>query len=81
MVIHLFRVHNIPVAHLPMTYIKAILSKVKDKRDKMGQSNVVYKIICSNCRKYYVEQTGRRLQTRLNEHEGNVRKHDKLSLI
>ena len=38
-------------------------------------------IPCSNCPKKYVGQTGRKLSTRLHEHQLAVKRHDQLSLI
>jgi len=38
----------------------------------MQQSNIVYKLSCSNCEASYVGQTKRQLKTRINEHEKNI---------
>ncbi|GAA50808.1 hypothetical protein CLF_105067 [Clonorchis sinensis] len=45
------------------------------------RNNVVYHINCSKCNKFYVGQTGRKLCTRIKEHNAAVRRHDSLSLI
>lgn len=36
--------------------------------------NVVYKICCKDCNASYVEQTGRKLKTRLKEHRNDINK-------
>ena len=36
------------------------------------QSGVVYKVDCKDCNKYYIGETGRTIQTRMNEHEKGI---------
>ncbi|BHF66335.1 hypothetical protein SprV_0200935100 [Sparganum proliferum] len=45
------------------------------------QSAVVYSIPCQNCNARYVGETGKRLCTRLHEHQLAVNREDKLSLV
>ena len=44
------------------------LTRVKDRLPDMIQSHVVYRITCS-CRKFYIGETARRLETRAKEHK------------
>lgn len=49
---------------------------------KSNQSNVVYRIDCSDCDAAYVRQTGRRLATRLREYQLNINTlSDSLSVV
>ena len=42
--------------------------RIKDKIPKVMKSNVIYRIDCS-CGKYYIGETSRNLQLRLDEHK------------
>lgn len=48
--------------------IRSILSRAKDKLTTVETSNVSYKLFCRQCNRYYIGQTERRLDTRINEH-------------
>ncbi|KAI4489114.1 hypothetical protein M0804_004612 [Polistes exclamans] len=50
--------------------IKSIYTKLKDKDDKLEQSNLVYKIPCE-CEKCYVGQTKQKLKKRLDQHRND----------
>lgn len=69
------------VAHKPVATLRNTLSKVKDKRSTGDSSNVIYKIPCQDCNKYYVGQTGRKLNTRISEHRQAIKRHDQASLV
>ena len=75
------RQYDITVAYKPTYTLHCKLSKPKDKIDLLGQTNVVYQIQCSNCDKMYVGQTGRKLATRIHEHQLVSRRHDALLAI
>ena len=62
------RGHNIRVAFRLSRTLRAMLSTVKNKVPTEKQSGVVYMIPCS-CRKVYLGETERRLETRLKEHK------------
>ncbi|KER27260.1 hypothetical protein T265_05663 [Opisthorchis viverrini] len=66
------------VAHKPSATLRKLISRPKDNRDKTKRNNVIYQI---DCNKFYVGQTGRKLCTRIKEHNAAVRRHDPLSLI
>ena len=38
-------------------------------------SIIIYKITCSKCNKQYIEDTGRKLKTRVSEQFGNIEKN------
>ena len=42
----------------------------KDKRDPLSTTGCIYEVPCANCKESYVDETGRRLETRLT----NIRK-------
>ena len=45
----------------------------KDKKVISGNNNVIYKIQCNNCDIFYVGQTKRKFNTRINEHIKNIK--------
>nr|VZI00893.1 unnamed protein product [Spirometra erinaceieuropaei] len=53
----------------------------KDQLPATEQSAVVYSISCQDCSAKYVGDTGKRLCTRLHEHQLAVNREDKLSLV
>ncbi|BHF75025.1 hypothetical protein SprV_0501811800 [Sparganum proliferum] len=53
----------------------------KDQLPATEQSAVVYSIPCQDCSARYVGETGKRLGTRLHEHQLAVNREDKLSLV
>ena len=52
--------------------IKNTFSKLKTKTPKDFESNVVYKIPCSQCNGVYIGQTGRYLKTRVSDHKRSI---------
>ena len=77
----LLRKFDIGVAHKPSDTMRQLISRPKDKTDKMERRNVVYRIGCQDCGCQYIGQTGRKLSTRLNEHKAAIHRHDQLSLM
>ncbi|XP_062704445.1 uncharacterized protein LOC134286788 [Aedes albopictus] len=54
-----------------------IFTKLKDPIPPGSQKNVVYSVPCgTNDGKVYIGQTGRKLDTRINEHKNDVRRND-----
>lgn len=51
----------------------SIVNLCKDPLDSFERGGVVYKITCRICGKNYVGQTGRLLNTRIEEHKSDVR--------
>ncbi|BHF61667.1 hypothetical protein SprV_0100464200 [Sparganum proliferum] len=72
---------GIHIAHKPASSLRAALSRIKDPLPKEQQTNVIYRIPCSNCSCVYVGHTGRSLGTRIKEHKLAVRRRDPLSLV
>lgn len=70
--------HNIRLAYQPRSKIKhTVFSMLKDPIPKGKSKNVVYAVPCgTDDGKIYVGQTGRMLETRINEHKTNVRKKE-----
>lgn len=52
--------------------VRSILLRIKDKDDKMKNSNVIYSIPCLDCHMKYIGQTKRYLETRIHEHEKTI---------
>ncbi|KAI4473653.1 hypothetical protein M0804_015250 [Polistes exclamans] len=57
-----------------MVFIKinSIFTKLKDKVDKLEQSNLVYKIPCE-CDKCYIGQTKQKLKKSLEQHKNDCK--------
>ncbi|BHF84500.1 hypothetical protein SprV_0902765100 [Sparganum proliferum] len=72
---------GIGVAHKPECTIRQQIMKPKDPLPTTEQSAVVYSIPCLNCNARYVGETGKRLGTRLHEHQLAISRKDKLSLV
>eukprot|EP00061_Rhincodon_typus_P014590 g41700.t1 len=47
----------------------------------MNRTKVIYKIPCKDCEKHYIGQTGRKLATRIHEHQLATKRHNQYSLI
>nr|VZI02146.1 unnamed protein product [Spirometra erinaceieuropaei] len=72
---------GIGVAHKPESTIRQQIMRPKDPLPATEQSAVVHSIPCQNCNARYVGETGKRLCTRLHEHQLAVNREDKLSLV
>ncbi|KAI4481669.1 hypothetical protein M0804_009190 [Polistes exclamans] len=66
--------NNYPTSLIHMVFIKinSIFTKLKDKVDKLEQSNLVYKIPCV-CDKCYIGQTKQKLKKRLEQHKNDCK--------
>nr|CAI5830742.1 unnamed protein product [Callosobruchus analis] len=58
---------------------KRFFSSTKEKTPFELKSNVVYKIPCKDCNKCYIGQTGRYMNTRINEHRRDVCRANSIS--
>nr|VZI53005.1 unnamed protein product [Spirometra erinaceieuropaei] len=72
---------GIGVAHKPASTIRQQLMRPKDPLPVTEQSAVVYSIPCQDFDARYVGETGKRLGTRLHEHQLAINRKDKLSLV
>ncbi|BHF79603.1 hypothetical protein SprV_0702272400 [Sparganum proliferum] len=72
---------GIGVAHKPESTIRQQIMRPKDPLPVTEQSSVVYSIPCQNCDARYVGETGKRLGTRLHEHQLAINRKDKLSMV
>ena len=57
-----------------MFTLRRLLTNVKDKDEPEHKPGAVYKIKCSDCQVTYIDETGRNLTTRLNEHKRATKK-------
>ena len=65
----IFRKHGIATAVRPHTTLRKLLVHPKDKVDPLSTTDCIYEIPCANCDSTYVGETGRRLETRKDEHK------------
>ncbi|BHF70332.1 hypothetical protein SprV_0301338200 [Sparganum proliferum] len=72
---------GIGVAHKPESTIRQQIMRPKDPLPVTEQSAVVYSIPCQNCDARCVGETGKRLGTRLHEHQLAINRKDKLSMV
>ena len=66
-----FKIHTI--FRIPFK-METLITLGKDLLNKFGKSCVVYKLICKKCKVPHVGQTGRLLNTRVEEHKKNLRR-------
>ncbi|XP_072022566.1 uncharacterized protein [Amphiura filiformis] len=69
-----FKKYGINTAMKPHNTLKRLLVHPKDKIDTLQTCDCVYEIPCLTCNKTYIGETGRKFQTRLNEHRKDVEK-------
>ena len=69
-----FKKHNIATAMKPNTSLRKLLVHPKDKIDSLDKTDCIYEIPCQNCDSTYVGETGRKLNTRLKEHQKETEK-------
>ena len=58
----------------PHTTLRSLLVHPKDKSDPLHTTDAIYEIPCMNCIMSYVGETGRKFNTRLEEHKSEVEK-------
>ncbi len=73
--------YNVKIAHKPHSALRANLVHVKDPIPTLQRRKVIYQIQCSGCDKAYTGQAGCLLGTRLKEHRGSVKRHDRNSCL
>ena len=72
---------NISLASKPTVTLRNQLCRLKDKTPLLDNKDVVYKIPCQDCPEFYIGETGRPLNIRLDEHRRNVQNHCENSQI
>ena len=65
--------YDIRVATKPLRTLQQLFPSPKDRPPPVSETNVVYKIDCSNCSWSYIGETGRGFNTRQKEHIRNVK--------
>lgn len=68
-----FKEENVKIASYNIKTIGKLYSKLKDPIPHSLQSNIVYKIHCSNCEGTYVGHTSQWLKSRLSLHRSDIR--------
>ncbi|HLX53681.1 MAG TPA: hypothetical protein VKR58_07055, partial [Aquella sp.] len=74
--IQLFKQYDIKVALIPGSKLKSSLSGNTTVVDPVKQSNIVYRIPCSDCDRCYVGMSQRSFGVRVKEHANSVRYND-----
>ncbi|XP_076066125.1 uncharacterized protein LOC143039766 [Oratosquilla oratoria] len=77
----LLRKHGIEVVHKPANTLHGALTKVKDMEVEENKTGVVYGIGCGNFGTRYIGETGKKLSTRIKEHQSAVNRKDGSSTI
>ncbi|KAI4476553.1 hypothetical protein M0804_013447 [Polistes exclamans] len=67
-----FKNTNVKLVFYNLVKINSIYTKLKDRVDKLEQSNLVYKIPCV-CDKCYIGQTKQKLKKRLEQHKNDCK--------
>ncbi|KAI4476983.1 hypothetical protein M0804_013163 [Polistes exclamans] len=67
-----FKNTNVKLVFYNLVKINSIFTKLKDKVDKLEQSNLVYKTPCK-CDKCYIGQTKQKLKKRLEQHKNDCK--------
>lgn len=60
---------NYKLAFYNIKTTNCLFTRLKDKKLKSEESNLVYKIDCKNCEKCYIGQTKQFLEKRIKQHE------------
>ncbi|BHF80974.1 hypothetical protein SprV_0702410300 [Sparganum proliferum] len=77
----LIRPLGIGIAHRPDSTIRHLVMRPKAPLPRGETKNVIYRVQCNSCEANYFGETGKQLQTRVNEHMRAVRRMDPLSLV
>ena len=75
------RPYNISLASKPTVTLRKQLCRLKDKTPLIDNIDVIYKILCLDCPRFYIGETGRQLSIRMEEHKRNVQNHCEHSQI
>jgi len=77
----ILRKADVKTYYRPVTTLRDLLVKVKDRVPPVEATGAVYQIPCKDCRKVYTGQTGRTVCTRQKEHLRAVRNGDMSNLL
>ena len=77
----IFKQNGVIISHKPCNTIESKLCQLKDKRNVMALSNVVYELRCKDCDVVYIGETGRQVGQRIREHENAIARNCHLSKI
>jgi hypothetical protein len=69
------------VAHKPSNILGLSISQTKDQLEPLEKAGVIYSIPCSQCTKTYTGETGKKLCTRLHEHNLALKRADTNSVL
>lgn len=69
-----FKDENMKIATYNSKTVFSLFTRLKDTTPKQFNSNVIYRINCSDCQATYVGQTSQWLKNRLNIHRSDIKK-------
>ena len=75
-VARVFRKHDISTIMKPHRTLRSMLVHPKDKLLPHQKSEAIYEILCGDCPKSYIGETGRSFGTHLQEHQKEVEKFE-----
>ena len=56
--------------------LREALVQTKDPQPEWKKKGVVYQVPCAECESVYIGETGRKLEKRISEHKGAVKRHN-----
>ena len=67
--------YNVKVVHTKSKSLKNVLKQkqIENKNEHNITQGTVYKVSCNDCDKFYIGETGRKLNIRLNEHKRDAK--------
>lgn len=77
----LLRRFDIKLSNKSTNTLRRHLCHLKDRKNKLSSSQVIYQVKCIDCNMTYTGETGRELEVRITEHRRNIRLRDNNSLI
>ena len=80
-IINIFRREDVKIARRKIKTVGELYTKLKDKTPTLLQANVIYRLQCEDCNKYYVGQTSQRLKNRIGGHKSDCKYHPERCML
>lgn len=69
-------IDSVKIPYFSVNKLNKFIKGHKDPLSKATLRNVIYKIDCKDCNASYVDQTGRQLHTRIEEHKKHITRNN-----